>query len=84
MCWVAQHHMAKFIDDCTAIMSRVDVQRYGQKCRITMRARLERLLSRAVPRVVSMWPGYTPHKYQVPAAVAVLSAQFSAQAKSLA
>jgi predicted metal-dependent hydrolase len=82
MCWVAQHHMAKFIDDCTAIMSAVDMERYGEKCRITPRARVERLISRVVPRVMSMLPGYTPHKYQVPDAVAALSAQFSAQAES--
>jgi len=82
MCWVAQHHMAKFIDDCTAIMSAVDVKRHGDACRITLRDRFERLISRMVPRVRSMLPGYTPHAYKVPARIARLSAQFSTLAES--
>jgi uncharacterized protein len=82
MCWVAQRHMARFIDDCTAIMSAVDVERHGDACRITVRDRFERLISRAVPRVRSMLPGYTPHDYQVPRKVARLSAEFSAIAES--
>ena len=82
MCWVAQHHMAKFIDDCTAIMSAVDVQRYGETCRITPRERWQRLLSRMLPRVISMLPGYTPHHYVVPASVVALSAEFSTLAES--
>ena len=82
MCWVAQHHMAKFIDDCTAIMSAVDVQRYGETCRITPRERWQRLLSRMLPRMISMLPGYTPHHYVVPASVVALSAEFSTLAES--
>jgi hypothetical protein len=74
--------MAKFIDDCTAIMSAVDVKRHGDACRITLRDRFERLISRMVPRVRSMLPGYTPHAYKVPARIARLSAQFSTLAES--
>jgi len=82
MCWVAQRHMARFIDDCTAIMSAADVKRHGDVCRITLRDRFERFVSRAVPRVVSMLPNYTPHAYKVPARIAKLSAQFTAAAES--
>jgi uncharacterized protein len=82
MCWVAQHHMAKFIDDCTTVMSKVDVARHGDSCRITLRGRAERLISRALPRVRSMLPGYTPHRYRVPRRVARLSAQFTELAES--
>jgi uncharacterized protein len=82
MCWVAQHHMAKFIDDCTAIMSKADVARYGDACRITLRGRVERLISRVVPRVRSMLPGYTPHSYRVPHRVAKLSTEFTALAET--
>ena len=82
MCWVAQHHMAKFIDDCTAIMMKVDVARHGERCHITLRGRLERLLSRMVPRARSMLPGYTPHAYRVPRRVARLSVEFTTLAES--
>jgi len=82
MCWVAQSHMARFISDCTAIMSAVDVARYGDTCRITLRDHLELFVARMVPRVRSMLPGYSPHHYTVPSTVAALSAKFSAMAES--
>jgi len=82
MCWVAQSHMARFIDDCTAIMSAPDVKRHGDVCRIKLRDRFERVVSRAVPRVRSMLPGYTPHAYSVPARIVKLSEKFSAAAES--
>jgi predicted metal-dependent hydrolase len=82
MCWVAQHHMARFIDDCTAIMSAVDVHRYGEDCRLTLRDRVERLVSRMVPRLRSMLPNYSPHAYEVPRRVAALSEKFTAMAES--
>ncbi|HEY5646238.1 MAG TPA: hypothetical protein VIS76_09865, partial [Pseudomonadales bacterium] len=71
-----------FIDDCTKIMSAADVPRYGDACRITLKERLQRLAMRMVPRLNSMAPGYTPHRYEVPAQVERLSARFSAQAES--
>lgn len=83
MCWVAQHHMATFIDDCTAIMMPVDVSRFGSTCRLTPVHRLLRLMSRMVPRAVSMMPGYSPHRYEIPAAVTRLSARLSAEATAV-
>jgi predicted metal-dependent hydrolase len=83
MCWIAQHHMATFIDDCTALMSPVDVERFGPECALTPKARAFRLLSRAVPRVRSMLPSYTPHRYEVPVSVSKLSARLSAEATSV-
>jgi len=82
MCWVAQAHMAKFIEDCTRIMSAADVPRYGDVCRIRARDRVLTLVTRMVPRVRSMLPGYTPHRYELPKRVATLSARFTAQAES--
>ncbi|MGD8417072.1 MAG: metal-dependent hydrolase [Pseudomonadales bacterium] len=82
MCWVAQSHMAKFIADCTRIMSAADVPRYGDACRIRLRDRFQRVAMRMVPRVVSMMPGYTPHHYELPPQVARLSERFTARAES--
>lgn len=84
MCWVAQAHMAKFIDDCARIMSAADVPRHGDICRIGLRHHVLDLVTRLVPRVRSMWPSYTPHSYEMPKRVATLSARFTAQAESAA
>lgn len=83
MCWVAQRHMARFIDDCTAIMLPVDVRRHGPACAPRAGQRLQRLLMRGVPRVKSMLPTYTPHRYVLPRNVEQLSAKLSAQATSV-
>jgi uncharacterized protein len=83
MCWVAQHHMAKFIDDCTAIMMPVDVERHGPGCALRVQHRMLRLFMRAVPRIKSMLPTYTPHNYVLPASVEKLSAKLSSQATSV-
>lgn len=82
MCWVAQAHMAKFIDDCARIMSAADVPRYGDACRMGLRDRALDLVTRLVPRLRSMWPSYTPHAYQLPQRVATLSERFTARAES--
>lgn len=84
MCWVAQAHMARFIADCRRIMSAADVPRYGDVCRIRWQDHLAGVLMRLVPRLKSMAPGYTPHRYPVPAQVARLSERFTAQAESAA
>ncbi len=83
MCWVAQHPMAKFIDDCTAIMMPVNVERFGEACRMTTGHRVLRLISRVVPRVTSMTPWYSPHRYEIPATVEKLSARLSAEASAV-
>lgn len=83
MCWFAQHHMAKFIDDCTSLMSVVDVKRHGPQCALSTMDRALRLVSRVVPRVRSMWPTYTPHAYVVPSGVEALSARLSSEASSV-
>ena len=82
MCWYAQRHMSVFIRDCTKLMSMADIPRHGERCRITTKDKLQRLVSVAVPRVISMLPGYTPHKYDVPDTVAGLSAELSELAES--
>ena len=82
MCWYAQRHMSVFIRDCTKLMSAADIPRHGERCRITTKDKLQRLVSVAVPRVISMLPGYTPHKYDVPDTVAGLSAELSELAES--
>lgn len=82
MCWVAQAHMAGFISDCTRIMSAADVPRHGAACRIRPRDRMLGILTRMVPRLRSMTPGYSPHRYEMPQQVAALSRRFSEQAES--
>jgi predicted metal-dependent hydrolase len=82
MCWYAQRHMHVFIGDCMKLMSAADVPRHGDRCRIGMKERLLRPLSIAVPRIISMLPTYTPHKYDVPDGVGALSAEFSQRAES--
>jgi len=83
MCWVAQHHMAGFIDDCTAIMSPVDVKRHGPACALSAKDKALKLVMRMVPRVRSMWPTYTPHNYVVPGSVDALCARLSSEAASV-
>jgi predicted metal-dependent hydrolase len=82
MCWIAQAHMARFIADCSRIMSTADVTRYGDICRIRRRDRALGFVAHSIARVRSMLPNYTPHRYEVPASVAMLSARFTAQAEA--
>jgi predicted metal-dependent hydrolase len=82
MCWYAQRHMHVFIGDCMKLMSRADVPRHGERCRIRIKDWMLRLLSVAVPRVVSMLPTYSPHKYDVPTGVGALSAELTELAES--
>lgn len=82
MCWVAQAHMARFIDDCARIMSAADVPRHGERCRLHPKGRMQERVTRLVPRLRSMWPGYTPHAYTLPARITSLSAEFTARAEA--
>ena len=67
VCWVAQHHMFRFIADCAQLMSSVDTARHGENCRITIRQKVLMARSRPGMRARTMLPGYTPHKYAIPA-----------------
>ena len=80
MCWRAQSHMFRFLRDCMKIMSRADVPRHGDRCRITAKGRFLLAASPLGMRVRSMLPGYTPHEYRVPANIAELSAHFTQMA----
>ena len=82
MCWYAQRHMSVFIGDCMKLMSAADIPRHGEQCRISAKDRLLRLVAVALPRAISMLPGYTPHKYDVPQEVGTLSAALSQMAES--
>lgn len=84
MCWVAQHHLFSFYADCLRIMSAAEGKRGGARYRTTFKHR--QLFTRVDPfgkRLRSMLPGYTPHHMQVPAGIATLSDQLSAQAASV-
>jgi hypothetical protein len=83
MCWFAQGHMLRFQDECGMLMSRVDVPRYGERCRITPRQRLQVALFPLRMRLHSMLPGYTPYRHHVPESIARLSAHFSALAENV-
>jgi len=83
MCWVSQHHMFRFIADCTRIMSEFDIARHGERCRVTMRQKVLMANSRFGMRLRSMLPGYTPHHYTVPSNIAELSTHFTQLAQSV-
>lgn len=80
MCWSAQHHMLRFYADCERIMSAADIPRHGRRCRIRLKHRLQSFASTSAMRARSMMPGYTPHRYNVPANIAALSAHYTQQA----
>jgi len=82
MCWFAQGHMLRFIDECAMLMSPADIPRFGERCRIRPRRRLQLALFPVGMRLRSMMPGYTPHRYRVPENIARLSAHFTALAQS--
>jgi predicted metal-dependent hydrolase len=84
MCWAAQRHLFSFYADCMRIMSAAEGERGGARYRTTFKHRL--LFTRVDPfakRLRSMLPGYTPHHYKVPADVAALADQLTAQAASV-
>lgn len=83
MCWFAQGHMLRFQDECAVLMSRADVARHGERCRITPRQRLQLATFPVGMRLRSMLPGYTPHDYRVPESIAKLSAHFTELADSV-
>lgn len=82
MCWFAQGHMLRFQDECGMLMSRADVPRYGERCRITPRQRLQVALFPLRMRLHSMLPWYTPHRHVVPESIARLSTHFTELAES--
>lgn len=83
MCWIAQTHMSRFFRDCRKIMSQADVPRHGDRCRITAKGELLLATNLFGMRARSMLPGYTPHKYRLPAKITELSAQFTKMAVSI-
>ncbi|MGE5638785.1 MAG: metal-dependent hydrolase [Clostridia bacterium] len=83
LCWRSQGHMLRFLNECAELMSRVDVKRHGERCRIRPRQRLQLRLFPLGMRLRSMLPAYTPHDYVVPEGIAQLSAHFTALAESV-
>jgi hypothetical protein len=83
MCWIAQNHMFRFIADSTKIMSSVDMARYGNQCRVTMKQKLLMATIRFGMRARTMLPGYTPHQYVLPENIAELSAHYTQIAQSI-
>ena len=84
LCWMAQRHLFSFYADCLRILSAAEGERGGARYRTTFRHRL--LFTRVDPfgkRLRTMLPGYTPHRIRVPAGIATLADQLSAQAASV-
>lgn len=82
MCWFAQGHMQRFIADCVRLMSAADVPRHGPRCRVTPMERLVMSIQPLPKRLRSMLPGYSPHRYRVPAEVTALSSRYTELADS--
>lgn len=83
MCWSAQGHMLRFLDDCADLMSKHDIGRYGERCRIGRRQKLQMAIFPLGMRIRSMLPGYTPRAHEVPEDIARLSAHFTQMAESV-
>jgi predicted metal-dependent hydrolase len=83
LCRLSQGHMLRFLNDCSDLMSAVDVARHGKRCRVTPRRKLQMAIFPMGMRLRSMLPGYTPHKHHVPESIARLSAHFSELAENV-
>jgi len=83
MCWFTQGHMLRFLDECADLMSAVDIERHGERCRIGTRQRLQLAIFPMGMRVRSMLPGYSPHDYRVPPSIAALSEHFTQVAENV-
>jgi len=83
MCWFTQGHMLRFLDECADLMSAVDVERHGERCRIGRRQKLQLAVFPIGMRVRSMLPGHSPHKYRVPPSIAALSEHFTRVAENV-
>jgi len=83
MCWFTQGHMLRFLDECADLMSAVDVERHGERCRIGRRQKLQLAVFPIGMRVRSMLPGHSPHKYRVPPSIAALSEHFTRAAENV-
>lgn len=83
MCWRSQSHMFRFLNDCSAIMSKTDVERYGESCRITWKQKIKLKIHRFKMRIRTMLPLYTPHNYVLPKNIVKLSAFYTGLAESV-
>lgn len=83
MCWISQGHMLRFLDDCADLMSKHDIARHGERCRIGARQKFQLATFPIGMRIRSMLPGYTPRRHKVPEDIARLSAHFTQMAESV-
>lgn len=83
MCVYAQNHLVRFVADVTKLMSKTDVARYGEQCRVTAKHRRLMALNRIRMRLRTMLPWYTPHKYVLPDNIKALSEHFTQMAESI-
>lgn len=83
MCWRSQGHMLRFLNECSDLMSAIDVPRHGERCRIGRRQRLQMSVFPLGMRLRSMLPGYTPRQHRVSESIARLSEHFSALAENV-
>lgn len=83
MCWLTQGHMLRFLAECAELMSAADVARYGERCRIRPRQKLQLAVFPIGMRVRSMLPGYSPHLHRVPPGIAGLSEHFTQLAENV-
>jgi len=82
MCLFAQNHMFRFVNDCVALMSSKDIERYGKKSAITARQNIRVKMNRFGIRIRTMLPGYTPHQYVIPDKLRLLAEHYTQTAQS--
>lgn len=83
MCWIAQHHILKFITDCMKIMTATDAERHGPSYKMTNIQRALVWVVSAPMMLKTVMPWYTPHNYDVPDTIDELSARLSSEAKTV-
>ena len=77
-----ERHMQRLCKDCMHLMSRADVERRGERCRIpAMQTRMA--VEHGGKRLRSMLPWYSPHRLRLPASMAALSGHYNRLAQSI-
>ena len=70
-------NMLRLCKDCMHLMSRADVERRGERCRILGMQTMRMAVEHGGKRLRSMLPWYSPRRFRLPASMAVLSEHYN-------